>query len=236
MSFKLQYLDEAPQEDNAFSEYGTLCHSLLEEYAKGQLFKEQLAEEYTKRYYDVVTHSFPPYPKGYAAKAYDEAYNYFVGFSGFGEEYEILATEEKFELNIGGYIFVGIEDLLLREIYTGDITVMDHKTKSANSMKKEFDTYKKQLYVYARYVKERYGVFPKYMAFNMIKTGEILKVEFNEDEYNETMAWIVNTIEAAILEFDWAVSSSPFFCQYICGVRKSCPAYDAITYKKNGGA
>lgn len=33
MGFKLQYLDRVPSDGNAFSDYGTLCHKLLEEWA-----------------------------------------------------------------------------------------------------------------------------------------------------------------------------------------------------------
>lgn len=235
MSFKLQYIDKVAQEDNAFAEYGTLCHTLLEEYAKGELSKEQLVQEYEKRYYTAVVHNFPPYPKGYAQRAYNEAYQYFQGFNGFGNEFEILSIEEKFETRIGGYLFSGIADLVLKDVQTGAIKVIDHKTKSVASMKKEFDQYRKQLYTYARYVYEKFGVYPESMAFNMIKTGEMIEIPFIKSEYDETMEWIVQTIESAILEFEWNVSSSPFFCQFICGVRKHCPAADSVTYKKNRG-
>lgn len=33
MGFRLQYLDRVPSEGNAFSDYGTFCHKLLEEWA-----------------------------------------------------------------------------------------------------------------------------------------------------------------------------------------------------------
>ncbi|MBR1685372.1 MAG: PD-(D/E)XK nuclease family protein, partial [Clostridia bacterium] len=37
LAFKLQYIDRVPQEQNAYAEYGTHCHSLLERWAKGDL-------------------------------------------------------------------------------------------------------------------------------------------------------------------------------------------------------
>ena len=110
MAFKLQYIDKVTTEGNAFSDYGTLCHEILEEWAKGSLPDFALAEEYERRYDQAVVHSFPPFPKGMPQKYYDAGLAYFEGFNGFGDDIEILTVEEKFEIDIGGYIFVGIAD------------------------------------------------------------------------------------------------------------------------------
>lgn len=232
-SFKLTYLDKVKQIENAYSEYGTYCHTLLERYANRELQDYELADAYDKGYHKAVTLPFPPYPKGFAEKAYQQGLEYFMGFKGFGAEYEIISVEDKFETKIGGYVFSGIADLVLKNKKTNKYTVIDHKTKSTASMKKGFDELKRQLYVYARYVFERFGEFPDILSFNMIKTGEMLTIPFIMSEYEETMEWIVSTIESAILEFDWPVCTSPFFCSFICGTRYHCPAYQATTsYKK----
>ena len=46
--FYLQYMLDPPieQDQNAFAEYGTFCHSLLESWAKGEVEKSQLADLY----------------------------------------------------------------------------------------------------------------------------------------------------------------------------------------------
>lgn len=82
--FRLQYLDNAEKMDNAFAQYGRLCHSILEKYAKDELEDFELSMEYASRYDSTVTLPFPPYPKGYAEKAYNEGLSYFDSFSGFG--------------------------------------------------------------------------------------------------------------------------------------------------------
>ena len=58
MMFKLIYLDHAEKEGNGFSDYGTFCHKLLEEWAKGQIPDFALAEEYQERYDDEVVNAF----------------------------------------------------------------------------------------------------------------------------------------------------------------------------------
>ena len=136
MAFKLQYIDKVPQEQNSFAEYGTHCHSLLERWAKGELMSFELADTYEAEYDEAVKHYFPPFPKGMAGQYYDEGLKYFQSFDGFGDDMEILSVEDKFELDIRGNRFVGIADLVLRDKNMGGITVIDHKSKSMNSMKK----------------------------------------------------------------------------------------------------
>lgn len=236
MAFKLQYIDRVPQDGNYFSDYGTWAHQLLEQYAKDQIPCFALAEAYEDGYDEAVTHKPPPFPKGMAEKYYDAGLRYFESFEGFGDEWEIAevdgqpAVECRFEINIGGYPFVGVADLILRHKVTGDIMVVDHKSKSKNSMDKELNTYRRQLYVYAAFIKEKFGVFPSILRFNMFKEGYFIDEHFDIDAYNETMEWIVDTIESILLETEWKVSESSYFCRFICGVLDHCPARNAILY------
>lgn len=62
----------------------------------------------------------------------------------------------------------------------------------------------------------------------MFKEGIFIDEAFDIDEYNKTMKWIVETIESILLEADWKVSTTPYFCRYICSVFDSCPAKDAV--------
>lgn len=69
-----------------------------------------MAEEYEKRYEKSMCHTFPPFPKGMYQKYYDAGLKYFSDFSGFGDDIEILTVEERFEIDIDGYTFVGVAD------------------------------------------------------------------------------------------------------------------------------
>lgn len=166
-------------------------------------------------------------------KYYDAGLDYFQNFNGFGNV-EILSVEERFELDIKGYKFVGLADLVIRDKNTGEIIVIDHKSKSANQMKKDLLTYRRQLYTYAAYVKQRFGVFPSRLQFNMFKEGTVIDEVFDQSVFEETMDWIVETIESILYESDWKVSTSPFFCRFVCSVFNGCPAGDAVLYGKKG--
>lgn len=223
-SFQLQYLQDPPlpKQQNAWAEYGILCHSLLEEYAKGELKTDQLTAEYKQRYPDVVVHKFPPWPKNYAEKTFQQGIEYFDSFNGFGDSYDVVSTEEEFQIQIGPYQFIGISDLVLRDKNTDDLVVIDHKTKSESSMKNELDLYKKQLYIYAEHVRQKYGRSPASIQFNMIKAKDPIVEEFSEENLNETLAWAEETIDMIILEDEWAANPNDYYCRFICPVFQHC--------------
>ena len=192
----------------------------------------ELADAYEAEYDEAVKHYFPPFPKGLAGRYYDEGLQYFRSFDGFGDDMEILSVEDKFELDIRGSWFVGIADLVLRDRSTGDITVIDHKSKSMNSMKKAQYENTRQLYTYAAYVKERLGAFPTLLRFNMFRYGVNIDEPFSRDRYAETMDWIERTIAEIKAEKEWKVSSSSYFCRFICSTRLYCPIAEEIMNAK----
>ena len=188
----------------------------------------ELAEAYEAEYDEAVKHYFPPFPKGMAGQYYDEGLQYFQSFDGFGDDKKILSVEDKFELDIRGNRFVGIADLVLQDKKTGDIIVIDHKSKSMNSMKKAQYENTRQLYTYAAYVKERFGEFPTLLQFNMFRYGVNINEPFAMERYEETMDWIERTIAQIKAEKEWKVSSSGYFCRFICSTRLHCPVGEEI--------
>ena len=230
MMFKLTYIDKVERQDNAFSEFGTFCHKLLESYATDKLPLIALAEEYETGFDNAVRHFFPPFPKGMGQKYFDAGKKYFEEFEGFGEDWEILAVEERFELDIECNKLVGIADLVLRHRETGEIMVVDHKSKSAASMKKELAVYQRQLYIYAMFVREKWGVWPSVLRFNMFKEGYNIDEPFDPVRVDETKQWILDTIRQIREEKDWKISSSSYFCRWVCSCIDHCPARDAVIY------
>ena len=69
-NYFLKYIEEGPLEEseNAFAQYGSLIHSLIDEWAKGQIELEDMPEEYKNRYSSVVTVPFPRYMRGISEK------------------------------------------------------------------------------------------------------------------------------------------------------------------------
>lgn len=230
MMFKLEYLDGVEGLDNAYAQYGTLCHSILEQWAKGELMDFMLADEYASRYDNEVNIPFPPFPAGLGQKMYEAGLSYFEGFDGFGDKYEVLAVEEKFSINIEGYTVTGIADLVLRNTETDEIEIIDHKSKSLKTMKKDLPVYRNQLYIYAMWCKEKFGKYPTKIKFNMFREGNNVFVEenFTSDGLANAKTWILDRIHEINTTEEWRVSPSSYFCRYICGCSERCEAYQAI--------
>lgn len=224
LAFKLQYLDHVPQTNNAYAEFGTLCHSLLERWATGELAEYELGHCYEDAFDTAVVHSFPPFPKGVGARYYEAGKRYFDTFAGFGDT-TILASEERFETIIGGCPFIGVADLLMEDRATGDLILMDHKSKSLAAMKKVLGKQLRQLYLYAAFVKERYGRYPDRLILNLFCEPTFIDKPFEMPAYETAIQWAVDTIGMIYAEQDWRPCGKDFFCQFLCGAAYHCPVF-----------
>lgn len=224
LAFKLQYLDRLPQTNNAYAEFGTLCHSILERWAMGELAEFELGNAYEAEYDQAITNPFPPFPKGLGGKYFAAGKQYFDTFAGFGAM-DIIATEERFETSIDGYPFIGIVDLLLRDSATGGLVLMDHKSKSHAAMKKALPKQLRQLYLYAAFVRERHGSFPSRLILNLFREPMLLETPFDQNDYEEAVQWAKDTIAQIRTEQAWAPCKKDYFCQFLCGVAYHCPVF-----------
>ena len=61
-------------------------------------------------------------------------------------------------------------------------------------MEKDLDEYRRQLYIYAAHVKQKYGQWPAKLKFNIFRENDWVVEEFDIDEFNRTMQWVIDTI------------------------------------------
>ena len=228
-SFYLNYvMKDSEGVGNFFGEVGSWCHSLLESWAKDEIPAFLLAEEFEAGYDEHVKMAPPPFPKNLGATSHDQCLSYFENFDGFGDEWEVISVEDKFILTYEGYNISGIADLVLRHKETGAIRIIDHKTKSAASMAKEINLYRKQLYLYALWVKQEFGQWPAKLIFNMFKEHTEIVEEFSIDEMEATKQWFLDTIheiETSDVFEDWDTNYSSYFCGQICSCAAECDEY-----------
>ena len=241
MSFYLTYVENPGSDDELpgySSEYGSLMHSILEQYYKGQIPVFCLADAWRDRYETEVVVSPPPFPKGFGEKNYQAAIDYLDNFDGLQDGQHVLSVEKKFVIDIGGYPVSGIADLVIGENgYHENAIIIDHKTKSMASMKKEFETYRMQLYLYAIWFKQEYGLYPKLLRFNMVKDRKNLDEPFDESMVEVTKKWFldgIHDIEACDIFENWNScinpdeTKEPYFCKWICGVNPNCEDYQRV--------
>lgn len=239
-SFKKLYLDHCEKSENAFAQFGSLCHSILEDYEKGKLVEYELLDEYNSRWNTYVTVDFPPSRWGSMGdKYYEKGSDYFAGFNGFPENWEILGAEIDAEFDLDpDFHVVGFLDLLVRDKNDGKLIVVDHKSKAGFKSEAEKNEYAIQLYLYSVWVYNTYHEYPKELKFNMFREKEIVTVPFVFDEYQNAINWARNTLarirsdvdfwdrielqydgtEKDISEFKY----NDFFCNNLCSCRSEC--------------
>ena len=66
----------------------------------------------------------------------------------------------------------------------------------------------------------------------MFRYGVDIDEPFSMGRYVETMDWIERTITAIRAEKEWKVSSSSYFCRFICSTRLHCPIAEEIMNSK----
>lgn len=199
--FYLTYIAKQKKEQNAFAQWGTLGHSLLERYYKGELELWDLSQKYDEEYASKVSLEFPYNRYVDLGESYYLAgKKYFDNFQGDFENCEILGVEQYIEIEIDGYPFIGYIDLLVR---TPDgIIVCDHKSKSGFKGK-EKQEYLRQLYLYSFYVKQMYGEYPYKLMFNMFRANTWEEELFDYKALMQAKEWFVETIQKIYLEKDF---------------------------------
>lgn len=195
-AFKLGYLDALPRVDNAFSDWGTFMHSIMEAYFNGEVEFFELSQMYVDGYKDNVLCEFPPNKFcDLSERYYTAGKEYLDKFEGLFEDCEVVGVEQKVFLKIEGRPFVGVIDLLLKD--GEDYIVADHKSKSAFKSKRELAEYARQLYLYALFVREKYGKWPTKLVFHMVRAGgELVEVPFVEADAMAAKQWFLDTIDA----------------------------------------
>lgn len=237
--FKLTYLDHSPKSSSAFGEWGSLCHSIYEDYAKGNLAEYECGDAYEERWDSYMREEFPP-SRGASLedKYYNRGKDLFTTFEGFPHHWEILSAEQEVKLQIGPYWFIGYIDLLARDKRDGKLIVVDHKSKSKFKNDEEQAHYALQLYLYAEWVFRAYGEYPKQLIFNMFRVGSEVDIDFSYEDHQVALKWFTSTIghiyqdvefwDKIQLEYESqnkplsTYHNSDYFCRYICSCRKSC--------------
>jgi hypothetical protein len=231
--WKMRYLEERMGTPNAYAQYGSFVHSILEKYFKGKLNIFELSGYYIENFKEYVTEDFPKHKYVDLAKSYfDKGLEYFNRFDGL-EQYKILGIEEKIKINIDGYNFTGYIDLLA-ENEDGGIEVIDHKSRDLKERSgkgkvtksdMELDEYLRQLYLYSIAVFEKYEIYPKYLNFNVFRSNVWIREPFDFHKLCDSKRWFIDTIHNIEKETEFKPKPDKFFCRHLCDFRHECEPF-----------
>ena len=232
--FYLNYIinndEEYLPEGNYYAEVGSFVHEILAKIFNGELTPDEAMQYYVDNYDNDV---FYKTRESTMDKTFETCADYFATVDfGWLNDYKILGVEKEVKFKIEDYDFIGYIDLLLRDKRNGKIVILDHKsgdypfkrngTIKANS-KQSFENYKRQMYLYAYAVYDKYGEYPKEIAWNHFKDGgKIATISFDKNEFDNVIKWAIDTIHIIEKESGYEPNIDYFYCNNLCNFRNSC--------------
>lgn len=226
------YCTDEEKSENAYAQFGSLCHKAIEKYLRGELDMFTAPQYYMDHYSEYVTCNFPA--NAYVdlgEKTYEQGLAYFNNINFDFDRYEVLEVEQEHLFKVGKYPFRGFIDALYRDRETGDIIIRDQKTSSFKYLKdgsvskqnaEHFKEFRYQEYLYAIPVIEKYGKVD-YLSWNMIRDRREIKIPFDSKEFKEAQEWAISNIQQLEEEVLWLPdNSNSYFCNVLCDHRRTC--------------
>mgnify|MGYP002624149310 FL=1 len=225
----LKYLKRCKSQKMFYASFGSYIHKLLEQYYKGELPKEKMAETFLAGFQDNVKGYRP---KESVVKNYIQSgVDYLLSFHPF--PYEMVAVEHKMDFDLNGYKFTGIIDYLGRD-KDGELVVIDNKSrrlkprsgrKIPTRSDEELDTMLKQLYIYSAGVEQEFGKLPKKLCFNCFRNGVFIEEPFCITAYESAVKEAKEAIKAIEDETEFEAKPSFFTCFWLCDVSGDCETW-----------
>ena len=159
---------------------------------------------------------------------------YFQHFDGF-PEYEIVGVEKEFTSSLAGERFIGIIDLVLRNKETGKLMLVDHKSSSLSTFKRDKEAMYRQLLLYSKYCADAYGQFPETLYFNLFKENTHDQRPFDPEDYMSARIWAEELVSKMknMDFFDWLETRPDMFrCTALCSCRHECPYGDPHNHER----
>lgn len=228
-SFYLKYIEKREDEQNFYAANGKLMHEIFEK----TITNEIPAAKMTDYYVDNFDNSFDVRPST-MNNIFDKCLSYLSDLDeNILQDYEIVGVELRLNFKVGKYNFTGFVDLLLKDKKTGNAVVLvDHKAidhflkKNGEPLKSkitEFNAYKHQMYLYCKGIKDNLGLSVNQIIWHHFKDGgELTKIPYSEDEYQETLNWAIDLIEKIRLDSEFEANKSFMMCHELCGFRHDC--------------
>ena len=233
----LKYLYGVEESEQFFTSYGSLMHRLLEMHLKHGTNVPTLTNMFLLEYNLLPTNGCPS--EKVRASYLKKGISFLLALNNndYFPAMEIVGVEQEINFTIDGFKFTGFIDLIGRT--DEGFIILDHKSrdlKPRSNRKKptksdeELDVYLRQLYLYATWVKDTYGEFPKKLMFNCFKEQRIIVEDFDYEKWKEAIDWYIESIHSIISETKFNPSIEYFKCRNLCECHEECDYYGVETW------
>lgn len=212
LKHKHKYIDGLEEIENSWSTLGTFVHEVLEKHQRGEI---NLLEYVEINYPSLV---FPKLGRTDLAVKYQLQLMDFFRYISNQDVGEVLGIEENFDIPFGEHNIIGFIDRVSRK---NGVSVVDWKISNPFA-DKDLPKKRRQLYVYAKHIFNKYGEYPKEMFFYFCKDLSFHKEVFSKDLFDETWEWVETTTKEIVEATEYPASPEKFFCSHLCGTRHLC--------------
>jgi len=224
----LTYIESKERYSNYYSEFGNLCHDVMEKFMGDELDIFDLSDYFTKNYSTIVRSSPPPFPKGLSERYYNEMIEFLDSISFDKSLNQPLSIEEFISMKIGDVSVIAKPDLLYKDTIKDKIILCDFKTskpfKSNGKLdQKKIDGYTKQLLLYAYIIKEVSHIHIDEIMLWFLRYDEQVFIPFTQDDVQKTLNEFIENVNIIKDTREYPPNTkNKFFCQSLCGVSHSC--------------
>lgn len=228
--FYLTYLEHREQEQNFYAANGSAMHEVMEELLTGKITVDEAPQAYADKF-ELICETTR---QSVMDATYEKCMDYLCSIDPVDtEKYEVLGVEYRLKFKISKYNMTGFVDLLIRNKETGEVILVDHK-QATHFMKKDgvtplknqmdnFLAYRKQMYIYCNGLQEQHGIKVDKIVWHHFKDdGAITVIPFRQEEMDEAIQWVVNTIEKIKKDKKFEAVRSYLMCRELCGYRNDC--------------
>jgi hypothetical protein len=213
--------------NSAYGQFGSFVHLCLEKYFKNELKISELSNFYRKHYCEYVTMPFPAFHKNANETYFNNGLNFFDNFEFDKSEYEILIIEDSISAEYNGIKLVVKPDLVLKELSTGKIYLIDFKTangyKNDKLDKQKMIGYLRQFYLYCYFIWLQKNISVDEIHIWFVINDKIEKIIFDPVKAQENLEWFIDVIENIKNEEEFkANNKNKFFCDNLCSVSANC--------------
>jgi CRISPR/Cas system-associated exonuclease Cas4 (RecB family) len=226
--FFLTYINREERLSGWFSEYGSFCHHIMEEFFAGKLETWDLRQYYEDHYQEFVVTPPPPFPATMAQNYYDAGLDFFDNFEFDRENYEVISIEDSLFTKYKEINLIVKPDLVLRNKKTNNLVLLDYKTakfKEGKAGQEKLDGYAKQLRIYSYFLWLERGLEINKIFLWFIRDNKFGEVEIDQFEVQKCLDWIEETVMRIKTEEEWKPNldkKNEYFCYNLCSVRNAC--------------
>jgi DNA helicase-2/ATP-dependent DNA helicase PcrA len=225
LRFKLEKEWNLPREVAASLQYGAAMHRVLRTYYDVQRFGQRISDDEILEMFraDLASTGIPDrYQYELYLRQGIEQLRQFLELAKIHPVPDVLETERRFELRVGGARLAGRVDRIDRAP-ADTVTIVDYKTGKPKSQEDADDSL--QLSLYALAAKEVWGERAETLVFYNLENNTAVCTTRTESEIEEAKARILDAAERiANCEFD----AEPGYHCNLCPYRNLCPATEKI--------